>query len=146
MSDVFGLYDVTINLNSRNLNQVRKKGVTAPEIAILKAIHSLPNEFLGGVEPVTDIVRTGEIARSEAAERLRLGGADGDIMAEDGETTILPIFTKARFQLVYPHEHIPLPREVPGFEEHKINPASLANLRPVGRPKKDNAMAAVLED
>lgn len=145
MSDVFGLYDATINLNSRRENQVRKTGITAPELAILKAIHSLPNEFNGGHPPIIDIKRTGDALDengnpiTEADLRVILGGADGDL--PDGR---LPTFTRAKFQMAFPNEHIPLPREVPGFEELKNHPASLANLKPVGRPKKETG-AEVLE-
>ncbi len=135
MSETFGLYEATINLNSRGLNQVRRTDLTAPEIAILRKVHALPNEFLGGLEPVLDIKRVGEAKRSEAEERARLGG-----VMIDG---VIPVFAKKMFDLAFPNEHIPLPREIPGFEEHAINPASAANLLP---KRKQQSAASIMED
>lgn len=134
MSDTFGLYKATINLNSRNLNQVPKSDLTAPEIAILRKVHSV-GEGAGTFDPVVNIERIGEVKRSEAAERARLGGADVD--------GLVPAYSRKMFSLAFPHEHIPLPREIPGFEEHALNPASLANLKP--KAKKVESVAELMD-
>ncbi len=132
MSETFGIYKAMINLNSRGLNQVPRTDLTAPEIAILKKIHSAPNEFLGGIEPVTATERVGEVERTEEEERARLGGIEVD--------GLIPVFTRKKFEMAFPGEHIPLPREVPGFE--KRSPA--ANLGGKTRAKAD--VANIMED
>lgn len=133
--DVFGLYEATINLNSRGLNQVFRSDLTAPELAILRKVHSEPNEFLGGIDPVTGVKRIGEVERSEAEERARLGGVEID--------GVIPVFAKKKFELAFPGEHIPLPREVSG---HEPKTASRSTVPVNKRKDKPEDIADIMGD
>lgn len=64
-SDAFKLYDATVRLGGSRNNEVRKNGVTAPEIMVLGAIH--------GTDSLTGITYTKKIEpRTDREERERL--------------------------------------------------------------------------
>lgn len=65
----FKLYDVTVLLGGSRNNEIRKNGVTAPEVMLLSTIH-------GGADSLRDMVSTkGQrktLDHSDQAERARL--------------------------------------------------------------------------
>jgi hypothetical protein len=63
------LYDCTVRLNGSLLHSVRKYGVTAAEIVVLRYIHG---QSENSNDPVADIVAQGETRRADAQERARL--------------------------------------------------------------------------
>jgi hypothetical protein len=61
-------YDCKVNLAGERANQVKREGVSAAEIAILRHVHGG-----SGVEPVEDIVRKSakKVENAELADSLR---------------------------------------------------------------------------
>lgn len=130
------LYSATLNLNSKNMNQVPMKDLTAAEIAILRAVHGDPTrEGVGGVEPVIDIKFTGDVDRSDEVERDRLTGTEGT--NEAGEPVrAVPRYGMAQFRKAFPFDQ-PFPQHLKGFENAVVelpsHPNSMANLKPMPR-------------
>jgi hypothetical protein len=118
------LYSATLNLNSKNTNQVPKTDLTATEMAVLKAVHGDPTrESTGGVEVLIDIKRTGSVERTDAEERERLIGTS--------DISSLPLYKEAFYRKAFPNDFIPLPQTLPGYgetAEHGKHPNTLDNL------------------
>jgi hypothetical protein len=73
-----------LSLGGDHGNQVMKHGVTAAEIAVLRAIH--------GVEAVQDVQPSGHVKRSHREERERLLGTYGHAKGEDEKHVVASMF------------------------------------------------------
>lgn len=95
----FKLYDVCVRLGGNRNNEVRKTGITAPEVMILSTIH-------GGSDSLHDLQPTGgerkTLDHDDRAERSRLAA-----IYEAGEPA-----KRGFVQRVFGPSTIPLPREV----------------------------------
>lgn len=89
-------YSCKVRLGDNLQNEVRKSGVTAPAIVMLRAIH-------GGEGSVVDIVNDGEIKISDGEVR-------DDLVREYGA---------ARVQQILGVGGVPLPQEVPGVAKKR---------------------------
>lgn len=58
------LYNCQVRLANSPFNMVRKRGVTAPEVVVLRHVH--------GEEAVVDVELAGEVKRTDREERERL--------------------------------------------------------------------------
>jgi hypothetical protein len=98
------LYDCTVRLNGSLLHSVRKYGVTAAEIVVLRYIHG---QSENANDPVTDIVAAGEARRADAQERARLSSIyrNGE---EPGPVLVNRLLGVAG---------VPLPLYVAGFDD-----------------------------
>lgn len=120
------LYDCTVRLGGSMLNEVRKDGVTAAEIQVLRMIHSGGDS---GVEVVKDITPTKHVDRDDLTERARLEGLYGRAVASHENIRTL--------QAILGHSTAPLPQSVPGVDNLPA-PKSGRRAGP-GRPKADSA-------
>ena len=100
------LYEATINLNSKNLNQVIKTDLTAAEMLLLKHIHC--GKESGGFETIVNVKFLRDKPRSDAEERQRLVGEEGD-----AEKMLLPLYQMKQFREVFPTDYQPLPQVLP---------------------------------
>jgi len=94
------LYSAKIRLAGNAYNEVLKHDLTAAEIILLSKIHE------GGehsAAPVVDIKLTGEVKRSDAEERQRLIGTDGEVPA---------LYDAALYRKVFTSDFTPLPQEI----------------------------------
>lgn len=128
-------YTCKVRVNGSLLNVVRKNGVTAAEIAVLRHIHGTsPN----GAAPVVDVKPEGNVQRSETAERKRL--AENYSMGE--------MRGPALVKDVLGVEGVPLPQYVPGVDDPEIEKEPVApatDAKPVRTrvaPAKEAAPAA----
>jgi hypothetical protein len=128
------LYECTVNLFSKNQNQVSKTDVTAAEIMLLRALHGASHEGVGGNEPVTSIKKIGEVQRTDAEERERLTGTESR-----KEGLGVPFYKEEVFRKVFPNDYVPLPQFLPGFEPTAKPPAKL-------KKEAANAAAAAMND
>lgn len=122
------LYSCTVNLFSKNQNQVHKTDCTAAEIMLLRAIHGANHEGVGGNEPVVNIKKTGEAQRTDAEERERLTGTESR-----KEGLGVPFYKEEVFRKVFPNDYIPLPQFLAGFEP---------NAKPAAKKEKPGSAAA----
>lgn len=99
------LYDCTVRLSGSMLNEVRKAGVTAAEIQVLRALHQ-GND--AGVEAIRDIVPTKHVDRTDAEERARLEDIYATAVASHEHIKSL--------QMILGHATAPLPQSVPGVD------------------------------
>ena len=104
------LYSCKVNLNSKSDTQVSLSDVTAAEILILRAIHNDPErEDSGGMDPVVEIKKTGEVDRTDEEEKDRLTGAGHDQLG-------VARYHMNFFRKVFPNDYIPMPERLKEFE------------------------------
>ncbi len=119
-------YDCKVNLNGSRNNAVRKRGVTAAEIAILREIHGKsPN----GAAPITDIKPAGEVKRTDTVERARLASrySFGEMKGPKLVKEVLGV------------DGVPLPQYVPGVDEPvevEAEETQAAEVAPTPKPKR----------
>lgn len=101
------LYDCTVRLSGSMLNEVRRVGVTAAEIKVLKAVHTGPET---GVEVVHSIVRSkpASVDRDDFEERARLEEEYGGAVSKMEHIK--------RLDALLGHETVPLPQSVMGVD------------------------------
>lgn len=99
------LYNCLVRLGGSMKNEVRKDGVTASEIKVLKLIHNGPET---GVEVVYNVTRAGTVDRDDDEERQRLEETYGRALAK-----IEHVKTLAQ---VLGHETVPLPQTIRGVD------------------------------
>lgn len=105
------IYSCKVNLNSKSETQVAMVDVTAAEILILRAIHNDPaKDDTGGMDPVVDIKKTGEVDRTDDEEKDRLTGAGSDSLG-------VSKYKMDFFRRVFPNDYIPMPQKLKEFEE-----------------------------
>jgi hypothetical protein len=123
------LFSCKVRLAGSLNNEVAKIGVTAPEISVLRVIHSPPSET-GSIDPavVTEIKAHGEIARSDTEERQRLHELYGASLKKK-EQTVAAMFGVG----------VPLPKTVPGLEDEVIPDEPVKRTR---RGRKSEEIAA----
>jgi hypothetical protein len=130
------LYDCTVRLNGSLLNCVRKSGVTAAEIVVLRHVHG---QSENANDPITDITPSGHIDRSDREERARLmvryrmGEVSGPVL-------IPQLLGVAGVPLPQALEGIEEPVAAPVEESPAEEPAPVR--RRVGRPPKAAEEAA----
>jgi hypothetical protein len=123
------LYDCSLRLNGSMLNVVRKFGVTAAEIAVLKHIHG---RSPSGAEPVIEIVQAGTVARSDSQERARLANRYNR-GAKKGEELV---------QKLLGITGVPLPAFVPGVDEPEAVEEEIVAPKRTKVPVADKSVAA----
>lgn len=128
------LFSCKVRLAGSLVNEVAKIGVTAPEIMVLRAIHSPPSE-IGAVDPavVTEIKPSGEVSRTDAEERHRLHELYGSSLKKK-ELTIASMFGVG----------VPLPKSVDGLEGEVV-PEEPARRRRVRKDGGEQVVPAVSE-
>jgi hypothetical protein len=99
------LYNCVVRLGGSMKNEVRKDGVTASEIKVLKIIHNGPET---GVEVVYNIARAGTVDRDDYEERERLEETYGRALAKIEHVKTLT--------QVLGHETVPLPQTIRGVD------------------------------
>lgn len=101
------MYDCTVRLSGSMLNEVRRVGVTASEIKVLKALHTGPET---GVEVVHSIVRSkpASVDRDDFEERERLQFQYGAALSK--------LEHVKRLDALLGHETVPLPQSVMGVD------------------------------
>lgn len=99
------LYDCTVRLSGSMYNEVPKVGVTAAEIAVLKAIHQAPD---AGVEAVINIKAGENVRRDDHEERQRLEETYGPALAR--------IEHIRNLSAILGHATVPLPKTIPGVD------------------------------
>lgn len=125
------LYSATVNLNSKNQNQVHLTDLTATEIAVLSVIHAnVKDENSGGFAPVVNVKKIGEVNRTDAEERERLIGVTEDRGVSK--------YRQDQYAKAFPSTHVPLPQVVSGAE---VEPESKLDKYP-GLKKAAEARAA----
>ena len=128
-------YDCKVQLNGSRNNAVRKRGVTAAEIAILRHIHGTsPN----GAAAVVDIKPAGNVSRTETIERARLANrySHGEMR---GPALVKDVLGVAG---------VPLPQYVPGVDDPEDDGAMAeAAPEPVApKPPKRTKIAKVEQE
>ena len=116
------LYDCTVRLNGSLYNEVPKSGVTAAEIAVLKAIHQGPDV---GTQSVHNIRPTKHVDRENYDERMRLEQIYGPAVAKHEHIKTLTA--------LFGHVTAPLPQTVPGVDS--LPPPKEGRRAKVGTPK-----------
>lgn len=110
------VYNCKVRLAGSLLNEVRKDGVTAPEIMLFQAFH--------GPDAVVDIVEVGPISRDDDTERDRLTNIYmGAIDAERGKEK------QAIWMNLFGHAGNPLPTRLKG-EYPKLPPEKKGKVDP----------------
>lgn len=90
------IYSAKIKLGGLLTNEIRKSGLTAAEILVLRRIH--------GDDALSEIIQVGTVNRSDSKERQRLFGSVGD-------TT--PLYREDQFREVFQNDFGPLPQVLP---------------------------------
>lgn len=128
---VFQTYSATVNLKLSNNNQVRKTGLTAPEIALLRAVH-------GGEDAVHAISHTGAVNVEDKALRATLDRRYGKARSALNKEQ-----TRVSLNDVVGPPGVSLPRELEGVEHDKtIKPAKpTMPLYKLAKDKKEAARA-----
>jgi hypothetical protein len=101
------LFSCKVRLGASLVNEVVKIGVTAPEIVVLRVLHSPPSEA-GAIDPsvVTEIkAQAKEVERTDTEERQRLHETYG-VALKKKEMTVGTLFGVG----------VPLPKSVEGLE------------------------------
>lgn len=121
-------YFCHVRLGGSASHMVPKHEATAAEIALLREIH--------GADAVVDIQPEKDIVRTDAAERERLAFAYPQLQADNGAISMR----------LFGHFSMPLPKEVPGFEEPTVAEAPkdepIVRASRVGRPAKAEEASA----
>jgi hypothetical protein len=112
---MFKLYSCKLRIGGSVLNEIRKSDVTAPEIDVLRKLH--------GADAVLEIKETGEVQRSDRAERDRIEGIYASPTNSVGES----LAKKQRMLAdLFGHARNPLPKvleDAPvGAEEDVVEP------------------------
>lgn len=119
-------YSCKVRLGGTVTNEVRKDDVTAPEILILRSIH--------GEDAVQDIVETQQSdRRPHRTERERLYELYANPKMNNADTAAKKL---ASIRAVLGPDMTDLPVRIP-----EDDPALVSRIKPVGRPKKDDAVA-----
>lgn len=131
------LFSCKVRLAGSLNNEVAKIGVTAPEINVLRVIHSPPSET-GAIDPavVTEIKPMGDHPRSDAEERQRLHELYGAALKKK-EQTVAALFGVG----------VPLPKTVEGVADEVITDEPVKRTRRVRSEPgpKDEAASEVSE-
>jgi hypothetical protein len=124
------LFSCKVRLGGSLSNEVAKIGVTAPEINVLRVIHSPPSEA-GSIDlaVVTEIKPCGEISRTDVEERQRLHELYGPSLKKKEQTVALMFGVG-----------VPLPKSVDGVADEVITD------EPVKRTRRGRKSEEVAED
>lgn len=127
------LFSCKVRLAGSLNNEVAKIGVTAPEINVLRVIHSPPSET-GSVDPavVVEVKPAGEVSRTDAEERKRLHELYGASLKKR-EQTVASLFGVG----------VALPKTVEGLADEVITDEPVKRTR---RAKKDEGGEQLVQE
>jgi hypothetical protein len=110
---MFKLYSCKIRLGGNVQNEIRKIGVTAPEIEVYRALH--------GSDAVLDIVEAGSVKRTDREERERIESIFASPANSMGDS-----LAKRQRMLsdLFGHARNPLPKHLDDGSESDVDPAT----------------------
>lgn len=111
------LFNCKVRLANSKDNEVRKEGVTAAEIHVLRALHA-PSS---GEDPILDVVLAGKTKRTDSEERLRLEDHYGESLKTTEAKGIRGLFGVG----------VPLPDMIEGAVKGAVDPAEPIRRGPV---------------
>jgi hypothetical protein len=116
-------FNAKVRLSGSTQNEVRKFGLTAPEVILLQRIH--------GEDAVLEIERAGDVVREDYDERQRLNAVYGE--SKDNRKTIQELFGA---------EFAPLPKTIPGVDLADLPKAGENKAKPRGSQRVTAKQAA----
>jgi hypothetical protein len=116
-------FNAKVRLSGSTQNEVRKEGLTAPEVILLRRIH--------GEDAVLELERGPDVARDDYEERQRLQAVYG----ESKQVAKL-------VQDLFGAEFTPLPKTVPGVDLAELPKADADKAAPRGAQRVTPAQAA----
>lgn len=110
---MFKLYSCKLRLGGNVQNEIRKIGVTAPEIEVYRILH--------GSDAVLDIVETGSVKRTDREERDRIESVFASPATAMGDG-----LERRRRMLadLFGHVRNPLPKHLDEMSDSDVDPAT----------------------
>lgn len=124
------LYDCKVRLGGSVMNEVRKAGITAAEVVVLRLLH--------GDDAVADIVEVGDVKREGKVERERLYRAYASPDA-NSEEVVKSRLADIRGALGF--DTVPLPTRLDADDPFLVEPKQ--TIRRARKPSDDEAAAAL---